>query len=237
MLVHFIDAAHHSSVRTLPYLEAWHHSYAEHGLTVLGVNSPRFPFTGEEAKLAAMLERSGVSFPVALDREYRVWHDYGCHGWPSLFLWGEGGALRWFHFGEGEYGATEELIRELLRERDALRDLPPPMEPIRPTDAPGALVMPPSEEVFPGGSMTEPLVAAKGVPVEIDYAAGGAYATVDGEGELAVSLDGSRDRAIRVSGPGLYELVAHERHERHRLALTPSRGVTLYGVSFAAGLP
>src|SRR5919197_2447367 len=67
LLVHFIDAAHLSSVRTLPYLAAWNEHYAKHGLTALAVNSPRFPFTGDEAKLAAALERLRVRFPVALD--------------------------------------------------------------------------------------------------------------------------------------------------------------------------
>ena len=67
LLVHFIDAAHMSSARTLPYLNAWHERYSPHGLTIVGVNSPRFPFTGEPEKLAAALERLGVSFPVAVD--------------------------------------------------------------------------------------------------------------------------------------------------------------------------
>src|SRR5687768_2505426 len=102
LVVQFIDAAHLSSVRTIPYVSAWRDRYASHGLTVVGVNSPRFPLTAEESMLAAALGRLEVAFPVALDDEYRAWHDYGCEGWPSLFLWGRGGALRWFHFGEGE---------------------------------------------------------------------------------------------------------------------------------------
>ncbi len=156
LLVHFIDAAHLSSVRTLPYLAAWNERYARHGLTVLGVNSPRFPFTGEEAKLAAALARLGVGFPVAVDRDYLAWHDYGCEGWPSLFLWGKGGALRWFHFGEGEYTATEEAIQEELAAISPALDLPDPLAPLRPVDAPGALVARPTPELLPGGSISEP---------------------------------------------------------------------------------
>ena len=36
-----------SSVRTLPYLKAWGERYGDLGLTVIGVNSPRFPFTAD----------------------------------------------------------------------------------------------------------------------------------------------------------------------------------------------
>jgi hypothetical protein len=34
--------------------------------------------------------------------------------------------------------------------------LPDPLPPLRPTDAEGALVRPPTEELFPGGSAAEP---------------------------------------------------------------------------------
>ena len=137
VLVHFFDFAQLNSVRTLPYVCEWARRYEAHGLTTIGVQAPRFPFGAEPDAVAAGLERLGVEFPVAIDADRRLWHAYGCEGWPSLFLWKTGGALAWFHFGEGEYRATEEAIQAELREQDALRELPAPMEPLRPTDAPG----------------------------------------------------------------------------------------------------
>jgi len=238
LLVHFIDAAHLSSVRTLPYLTAWTERYSQHGLTVVGVNSPRFPFTADEAKLAVALERLGVEFPVALDAEYGAWHDYGCEGWPSLFLWGTGGALRWFHFGEGEYAATEGAIQEELLAVSPTLDLPQPLAPLRPSDAPGALVARPTAEAFPSGSISEPWRAAgPDDSLELEYSAGGAWASVDGQGTLAVSLDGGPLREIGVNGPGAYELTVHERHERHELAVNATPGVAIYAIAFAAGIP
>jgi hypothetical protein len=238
LLVHFIDAAHLSSVRTLPYLAAWNERYAPHGLTVLGANSPRFPFTGEGAKLAAALDRLEVGFPVAVDRDYLAWHDYGCEGWPSLFLWGRGGALRWFHFGEGEYTATEEAIQEELRALSPALELPEPLPPLRPVDAPEALVARPTAEVLPGESISEPWRPSGGDNrLQLDYEAGGAWASVDGEGELIVTLDAGSPRTVAVDAPGAYELSAHERHERHRMSATVTGDVAVYAISFAAGLP
>jgi hypothetical protein len=238
LLVHFVDVGHLSSVRTLPYLNAWQGRYSPHGLTVLGVNSPRFPFTAEPAKLEAALERLEVPFPVALDAEYLAWHDYGCEGWPSLFLWSRGGALRWFHFGEGEYAATEAAIQEELRAVSPALELPEPLDPLRPSDAPGALVARPTNEILPGGSISEPWRANRpGEEIDIPYEAGGAWATVDGAGELTVSLDGGPPGTITVGAPGAYELFDHERHESHRLSLAASPTVDLYAVAFAAGIP
>ncbi len=238
LLVHFIDAAHLSSVRTLPYLSAWHERYSPHGLTIVGVNSPRFPFTGEQAKLAAALRRLEVAYPVAVDAEYRAWHDYGCQGWPSLFLWSRGGALRWFHFGEGEYSATEAAIADELLAVSPTLELPPPLEPVRPSDAPGALVARPTDEVLPGGSTSEPWRASGPEDsLDIPYSAAGAWATVDGEGTLTASLDRAAATEIRVDTPGAYELAAHDRHETHRLSLSASPTVAVYAVSFPAALP
>ena len=82
--------------------------YREAGLSVIGVQAPRFPFGADPATVAAGLERLGVEFPVAIDAERELWDAYGCEGWPSLFLWSLGGALSWVHFGEGEYLGTED---------------------------------------------------------------------------------------------------------------------------------
>ena len=101
------------------------------------------------------MERLEIPYPVIGDSERAIWADYGCHGWPSLFLWSKGGALRWYHFGEGEYAATEEAIQDEL-ELGVIEGRPAPVEPLRPGDAPGAFVVPPSPELLPGGSEAEP---------------------------------------------------------------------------------
>lgn len=241
-LVHFLDFAQLNSVRTLPYVSEWARRYSELGLRTIGVQAPRFPFGADPTAVAQGLERLQVDFPVAIDAEHDLWHAYGCTGWPSLFIWRQGGALAWFHFGEGEYEGTEEAIQAELREQDVLRELPAPMEPLRPTDAAEARVMPPTEELFPGGSWERPWVAGEdGERLEVAYEAGEAWATVEGSvegsGEVAVELDGTPATTVAVEGPALYPLAAHDRHEAHVLVLEPSPGLRIWSVSFAAGVP
>lgn len=237
-LVHFLDFAQLNSVRTLPYLSAWSRRYREAGLSVIGVQSPRFQFGADEATVAAGLAALGVEFPVAIDAEHDLWSAYGCEGWPSLFLWSLGGALAWVHFGEGEYLATELAIQEELREIDALQPLPEPMAPLRPCDAPGAWVTAPTPEIFPGGSWEQPWIADKdGEELALEYAAGGAYATVEGSGEIAVELDGAPVATIAVTTPALYPLVEHPSHEAHAVTLRPTPGMRVWSVSFPAATP
>ena len=237
LLVHFLDFAQLNSVRALPYAIAWAERYGDAGLAVVGVHSPRFAFTADARVIESGLGRLGVAHPVAADLDYAIWHDYGCEGWPSLFLWGRGGALRWFHFGEGSYEATERAIQEELRATNGAGSLPEPMTPLRPSDAPGALVIAPTEELLPGGSLGEAWSPSASEPVlEVDYAAGGAYATVDGKGELGVVLDGE-ERSIAVETSGLYELADHPHHSEHRLQVEPGPDVRVWSVSFAPGVP
>jgi hypothetical protein len=238
VLVHFFDLAQVNSVRTLPYLRAWRQRYAEEGVAVLGVHTPRFPFTMPRRAVAAAVRRLEIPYPVAVDCRFRAWRAYGCEGWPSLFLWGRGGALRWFHFGEGEYRATEEVLQELVLEARPHARLPEPLPPLRASDAPGALVMAPTDELFPGGSAERPWEAKDADPaLELEYEAGEAFAAADGEGALELELDRRPADPIAVDGPGLYEIALHDRHEQHRLRLRPSAGVRVWSVSFAAGVP
>jgi hypothetical protein len=238
VLVHFLDAAQLNSVRTLPYVIEWDRRYREDGLTTLGVQAPRFPFGSDSDQLSATLGELGVELPVAVDAEHQLWRAYGCEGWPSLFLWSVGGALSWFHFGEGEYLGTEMAIQEELRELDALRSLPEPMQPLRASDAPGARVMPPTPELFPGGSWERPWVSSEtNGELTVEYAAGGAYATVEGTGRLRVEIDGAERPPVAIDGPRLYAIAEHERHEAHRLTLTADAALRIWSVSFAAALP
>jgi hypothetical protein len=237
-LVHFLDFAQLNSVRTLPYVEEWHRRYREAGLSVIGVQAPRFPFGAEPETVRAGLERLDVSFPVAIDAERELWHLYGCEGWPSLFLWSLGGALSWFQFGEGEYLGTEDAIQGELREIDALQPLPATMEPLRPTDGPGARVMPPSPEILPGGSYETPWTAGEdGEELVLGYEAGGARATFEGTGVVELELDGAPLAPVEVDGAGLYTLTAHPRHEAHRITVRPAAGLRVWSVSYEAGIP
>jgi hypothetical protein len=238
VLVHFFDPTQLNSVRALPYIAEWNRRYAELGMTTLGIHSPRFALTADAQVATDAIERLGIEHAVALDLDYAIWHDYGCKGWPSLFLWGQGGALRWAHNGEGEYLATEEAIQEELRLADVTADLPPPMAPLRATDAPGVLVPVPTAEVLPGDSPAEPWSPDPGgSPMVIDYAAGEAWVVAEGDGVIAVTVDGERTDDIRIPPSGLTRVAGSGPHESHRVHLEVPEGVHIWAVSFAPGLP
>ena len=147
VLVEFWDFARINSLRTLPYLVAWHERYADAGLRVIAVHSPGYSFGRDPAVVTRALERLGVPFAVALDPDFAVWRQYGNRGWPGRYVFDRGGILRYFHYGEGDYDGTEEAVQEVLRELDPEVDLPPLLEPFRPEDVPGVKMAPQTADV------------------------------------------------------------------------------------------
>ncbi len=103
-------------IRTLPYLKAWDERYRDRGLTIVGVHTPEFPFERDAGNVADAIEQNGLRYPVAQDNEYATWNAYANQYWPAKYLIDARGRVRFVHFGEGEYGETEAVIRELLAE-------------------------------------------------------------------------------------------------------------------------
>jgi cytochrome c biogenesis protein CcdA/thiol-disulfide isomerase/thioredoxin len=103
-------------LRTLPYLTAWDRTYRKDGLTIVGVHSPEFPFEKDAGNVEAAIARNGIRYPVAQDNDLATWNAYGNQYWPAEYFIDARGRVRYAHFGEGEYGKKEQIIRELLAE-------------------------------------------------------------------------------------------------------------------------
>jgi cytochrome c biogenesis protein CcdA/thiol-disulfide isomerase/thioredoxin len=103
-------------LRTLPYLTAWDRTYRKDGLTIVGVHSPEFPFEKDAGNVEEAIERNGIHYPVVQDNDLATWSAYGNQYWPSEYFIDARGRVRFAHYGEGEYGEKEKIIRELLAE-------------------------------------------------------------------------------------------------------------------------
>lgn len=211
MLVEFWDFCRPNSIRTLAYVKAWHERYAEDGLRVIGVHSPGFEPSRAERAVREAVARLGIEYPVLIDGELTVWQEYENLGWPARYLFDGHARLFEYHYGEGAYAETELAIQELLGvERELLR-------PLRPEDAPEALLAPQTEDQ--PGAYSGP------------YEAGGVWAVLDGKG--SVRVNGSE---LDVTHPGAYSLIEHERHAAGVLELEVGPGVTCHATCFTPGL-
>jgi len=114
VLVDFWTYSCINCIRTLPYLEAWDRRYRKDGLTIVGVHSPEFPFERDPGNVEEAIAREGIRYPVVQDNELGTWSAYGNQYWPAEYFVDARGHVRYVHFGEGEYGEKEKVIRALL---------------------------------------------------------------------------------------------------------------------------
>jgi hypothetical protein len=64
----------------------------------------------------AAIRENGIRYPVAQDNDQATWNAYGNQYWPAEYFIDTQGRVRYVHFGEGEYGEKEKVIRDLLTE-------------------------------------------------------------------------------------------------------------------------
>jgi hypothetical protein len=212
VLIEFWDFCRANSIRTLPYMKAWHERYEADGLRVIGVHASGFEPSADPEAVKQAVARLKVAYPVVIDSELEIWQQYGNLGWPARYLWNQDGKLAYYHYGEGAYEETELAIQELLGLEPR-----PTLPPIRPEDVPDAALAPQSEDV-------------EG-PYSGSYEAGGVWAVLDGRG--SVTANGVTHA---VEHPGCYELIGHERSTAGVLELTVGDGVRCHAVCFTPGL-
>jgi thiol-disulfide isomerase/thioredoxin len=217
MLVEFWDFCRPSSLRTLPYMQAWHERYDADGLRVIGVHCPGFAASHDEQAVRDAVARLGIAYPVLIDSELEVWQDYENMGWPARYLFDGRARLFEYHYGEGAYAQTELAIQKLL---GAQRE---PLEPLRAEDAPDAALAPQTQDQDGAYSGR--------------YEAGAVWAVLDGAGTVKVNGgEAAGGGEIAVTHPGAYLLLEHDRHTAGVLELEIGPGVTCLATCFTPGI-
>jgi cytochrome c biogenesis protein CcdA/thiol-disulfide isomerase/thioredoxin len=106
-------------LRALPYVEAWAAKYKDAGLVVIGVHTPEFAFEKERANVEKAVRDLKITYPVAIDSDYKIWRAFNNQYWPAHYFIDGKGRIRYHHFGEGQYDESERVIQELLKENGA----------------------------------------------------------------------------------------------------------------------
>jgi cytochrome c biogenesis protein CcdA/thiol-disulfide isomerase/thioredoxin len=262
VLVDFWTYSCINCLRTLPHLEAWDKAYRKDGLVVVGVHTPEFAFEHSLSNVKAATRRLGVHYPVALDNDYGTWDAYSNQYWPAEYLLDRRGHVRHFHFGEGEYDQTEQLIRQLL---EPARSHLPTATAIA-DRTPMALTTPesylgyarldryagsgiardrfatyrlpstlPLDHLAYGGSWlvrAEGILAGRAARLRLRFHAHEVYLVLGGRGTVRALLDGRAAGLVRVRGDRLYTILSGKKLREALLELRFSPGVEAYAFTF-----
>jgi cytochrome c biogenesis protein CcdA/thiol-disulfide isomerase/thioredoxin len=121
VLVDFWTYSCINCLRALPYVRAWAQKYRDQGLVVIGVHAPEFAFEKNIDNVKKAVKDLGIDYPVAIDNNYAIWKAFNNEYWPAHYFIDAKGNIRFHHFGEGEYDASEKVIQQLLAEAGTLK--------------------------------------------------------------------------------------------------------------------
>jgi cytochrome c biogenesis protein CcdA/thiol-disulfide isomerase/thioredoxin len=246
-------------LRTLPHLKAWYAAYHDQGLVIVGVHTPEFAFEHVTSNVRDAVKRLGVSWPVVQDNRYTTWDNYTNQYWPAEYLIDRSGHVRHTHFGEGEYGKTEALIRTLLGAHgSAARHVADatPAGPLTPESYLGytRLARYVGSKLVPG--VTAPytfakslaqdelsysgdwrvegdrIVAGRGARLRLHFGASNVYIVLGGHGTVQGLVNGKTASTIKVDAQRLYTVRASKRWIDGFLELRFARGIQAYSFTF-----
>ncbi|MFN2549580.1 MAG: thioredoxin-like domain-containing protein [Myxococcales bacterium] len=131
-------------MHVLPILRDLEERHRSDPLVVIGVHSAKFDAEKDDQHILAAMRRYGVSHPVAVDSEMRIWSQYAVRSWPTLVVIRPDGTLAAVAPGEPDPSVLEGLVSDLLSETTA-KPLPeargprPEADIARPLNYPGKI--------------------------------------------------------------------------------------------------
>jgi thiol-disulfide isomerase/thioredoxin len=101
----------------VPELRSLRHQYSTKDLLVVGIHTPETPVERVRANVIAALATQGISWPVAIDNDEKLWNAYGIHYWPTQLIFDRHGRLRKTVIGEGQDREVASTVAALVAER------------------------------------------------------------------------------------------------------------------------
>jgi thiol-disulfide isomerase/thioredoxin len=86
-------------------------------LVIVGIHSPETPFETNRANVVQNLSRQGITWPVAIDNSFAIWHAYNVDAWPTQMFFDRTGKLRATIVGDSQDDAVEKIVQKLLAEK------------------------------------------------------------------------------------------------------------------------
>lgn len=116
VLIDFMTYSCVNCVRTFPHMRYLWSRLKDHGLVIVGVQTPEFQFEKDIRNIEDAIKRHGLEYPIAVDNDYQIWNALGNHYWPAQHFIDKDGNIRHMRAGEGGDAEIEEWLARLLKE-------------------------------------------------------------------------------------------------------------------------
>lgn len=263
VLLDFWDYSCINCIRTLPHRVSLQQKYSDKGFIVIGVHTPEFSFEHNLENVQKAVKRFGITYPVALDNDYKTWRAYHNKYWPTSYLIDRNGNIILQHIGEGRYDELENAVRKILEMPEIETKTPEPR-----VERTGEMYLGSRRakhytkeiELIPNAvtaySFTKKLPlntvgitglwrvspesitsAGSNCTLEVHFIGKIVHAVLSGETKepLTVSLDGNEQTksTIFMDGDRTYNLIQLEGSKPHTIKVTVPAGVSIYSLTFS----
>ncbi len=106
----------YNCLNALPHIKDLARKYAGRDVVVIGVHTPELARERVPRNVEDAVRRLGVTYPIAIDADYRIWRAFDNQYWPSVYIADRNGRIRFHHFGEGRYEDEDRVVSQLLTE-------------------------------------------------------------------------------------------------------------------------
>lgn len=124
VLIDFWTFQCYNCLNALPHVKALYAKYHDRGVVVIGVHTPELPQERVLENVRREVRRLGITYPVAVDNDYRIWNAFHNEYWPAAYYVDATGEMRYYHFGEGAYDEQDAAVESLLDEVAAAHRAP-----------------------------------------------------------------------------------------------------------------
>jgi thiol-disulfide isomerase/thioredoxin len=100
----------------VPNLKSLNAKRAE-GVVIVGIHSPETPFEANRANVIENLRAQGITWPVAIDNSFAIWHAYDVDAWPTQLFFDRAGKLRASVVGDSQDDEVDRIVQKLLAEK------------------------------------------------------------------------------------------------------------------------
>lgn len=122
VVVHFFAFGCINCIHNYPWYKEWQSDFAGKGVTIVGIQTPETQTEEDNEQLRQSLEKNGLTFPVAMDKQKKMWQLYYNNIWPAVYIIDKHGRVRYWWYGEldwqgaGNQKNARRQIEQLLAE-------------------------------------------------------------------------------------------------------------------------
>lgn len=101
----------------VPELRSLRAHYATKDLLIVGIHTPETRFEHVRQNVVQALATQGISWPIAIDNDEKLWNAYAVQYWPTQLIFDRHGRLRKTIIGEGQDAEMASTVAALAAER------------------------------------------------------------------------------------------------------------------------